>query len=67
MVPLVQLDFLGPGGSLVSVTHWQRETQRKCELEDSLASILRPPEDQLVLSPEDPETQDAGRVSTGSE
>lgn len=26
----------------------------KYELEDSLASILRPPKDQLVLSPEDP-------------
>lgn len=39
----------------------------KYELEDSLASILRPPKDQLVLSPEDPKTQDPSRVSTGSE
>ena len=39
----------------------------KYELEDSLASILRPPKDQLVLSPEDPKTQDPSRVSIGSE
>lgn len=39
----------------------------KYELEDSLASILRPPKDQLVFSPEDPKTQDPSRVSTGSE
>ena len=39
----------------------------KYELEDSLAGILRPPKDQLVLSPEDPKTQDPSRVSIGSE